>query len=198
MSAALRKAIIELGQCNFISVSTGFWYEWSLAIPSAFGIDLINHTATFFDDGETKITTSTWPQVGRAVAALLSLPIKPEGSCQEACLENFMNQVVYIKSFTVSQKDMLESALRVTGTKESDWTISKEPATERWANGLKEMQEGSRIGFAKMLYTRVFYQDGAGNIDHKGTLNSLLDLPTEDIDEATKIAIERSKTDPWE
>lgn len=198
MSAALRKAIIELGKCNFISVSTGFWYEWSLAIPSAFGIDLINRTATFFDDGETKITTSTWPQVGRAVAALLSLPIRPEGSNQEACLENFMNKVVYIKSFTVSQKDMLESALRVTGTKESDWTISKEPATERWANGLKEMQEGSRIGFAKMLYTRVFYQDGAGNIDHKGTLNSLLDLPTEDIDEATKIAIERSKTDPWE
>ncbi|KAJ5540175.1 hypothetical protein N7513_008507 [Penicillium frequentans] len=196
--AALRKAIIELGKCNFISVSTGFWYEWSLAIPSAFGIDLINRTATFFDDGETKITTSTWPQVGRAVAALLSLPIRPEGSNQEACLENFMNKVVYIKSFTVSQKDMLESALRVTGTKESDWTISKEPATERWANGLKEMQEGSRIGFAKMLYTRVFYQDGAGNIDHKGTLNSLLDLPTEDIDEATKIAIERSKTDPWE
>jgi hypothetical protein len=49
-----------------------------------------------------------------------------------------------------------------------------------------------------MLYTRVFYQDGAGNIEQKGTLNSLLDLPTEDIDEATKIAIERSKTDPWE
>ncbi|KAJ5761049.1 hypothetical protein N7520_008205 [Penicillium odoratum] len=196
--AELRKAIVKLGQCSFISLSTGFWYEWSLAIPSAFGIDLINHTATFFDDGETKITTSTWPQVGRAVAALLSLPIKPEGSDQEACLENIKNQVVYIKSFTVSQKDMLESAIRVTGTQESDWSISKEPATERWANGMKEMKEGSRIGFAKMLYTRVCYQDGAGNIEHKGTLNALLGLPTEDIDEATKAAIERSKTDPWE
>lgn len=127
------------------------------------------------------------------MAALLSLPIQSESDC----LEKFKNQVVYIKSFTVSQKDMLESALRVTGTKESDWTISKEPAAERWANGVKEMKEGDRMGFAKMLYTRVFYKDGAGNIEHKGTLNALLNLPTEDIDEATKIAIERSKTDPW-
>lgn len=90
---------------------------------------------------------------------------------------------------------MLESALRVTGTKENDWTITKEPAQERYSSGIKEMQEGKRIGFAKMMITRVFYPDGCGDFEHnKGTLNSLLDLPKEDIDEATKAAIERSKT----
>ncbi|KAJ5924416.1 hypothetical protein N7466_008603 [Penicillium verhagenii] len=193
--AAIRKSIVQLGKCNFIGVSTGLLYEWSLAIPFAFGIDLLNRTATFFDDGETKVTTSTWPQIGRAVAALLSLPIKFSGD--DACLERFKNQVVYVKSFTVSQKDMLESVLRVTGTQESDWAISKEPSKERWANGIKEMVQGSRIGFAKMLYTRVFYQDGAGNIEAKGPLNSMLGLPTEDIDEFTKIAIERAKPQPW-
>ncbi|KAJ5925609.1 hypothetical protein N7454_008248 [Penicillium verhagenii] len=193
--AAIRKSIALIGKCNFISVSTGLLYEWSLAIPSGFGIDLLNRKATFFDDGETKITISTWPQVGRAVAALLSLPIELSGD--DACLERFKNQVVYVKSFTVSQKDMLSSVLRVTGTQESDWTISKEPSKERWANGIKEMQHGSRSGFAKMLYTRVFYQDGAGNIESKGTLNSMLGLPTEGIDEFTKIAIERAKNQPW-
>ena len=137
-------------------------------------------------------------QVGRAVAALLSLPIKPEGSNKEACLENFKNQVVYINSFTISQQDMLESAFRVTGTKKDDWTITKEPAQERYMSGIKEMKEGKRIGFAKMMYTRVFYPDGCGDFEHnKGTLNKVLDLPQEDIDEATKVAIERSKAPGW-
>jgi hypothetical protein len=63
---------------------------------------------------------------------------------------------------------------------------------------MKEMQEGSRIGFAKMMCTRVFYPDGCGDVEHnKGTINSLLNLPKENIDEATKAAIERSKTSNW-
>lgn len=59
------------------------------------------------------------------------------------------------------------------------------------------MQEGERTGFVKMMYTRVFYPDGVGNIEHKGTLNSVLGLPQEDLDEATKAALERSKTSIW-
>jgi hypothetical protein len=137
-------------------------------------------------------------QVGRAVAALLSLPIKSEGSKEEACLDNLRNKVVYINSFTVSQKDMLESACRVTGTKKDDWTITKEPAQDRYMSGIEEMKEGKRIGFVKMMYTRVFYPDGCGDFEHnKGTLNEVLDLPQEDIDEATKVAIERSKASSW-
>lgn len=129
------------------------------------------------------------------MAGILSLPIKAEGS--EASLENLKNRVVYVKSFTVSQKDMLESVYRVTGTTEADWTITKESSIERYTNGLKEMYEGSRNGFAKMLYTRVFYPDGCGDIEHKGTINDLLGLPTEDIDAATRVAVDRAKTHPW-
>jgi hypothetical protein len=137
-------------------------------------------------------------QVGRAVAALLSLPIKSEGSKKEACLENFKNKVVYINSFTVSQKDILESACRVTGTKKDDWAITKEPAQDRYMSGIEEMKKGNHTGFIKMLYTRVFYPDGCGDVEHnKGTLNELLNLPQEDIDEATKVAIERSKASSW-
>lgn len=90
---------------------------------------------------------------------------------------------------------MLASALRVTGTKEDDWTITKEPAQERFSTGVREVQEGKREGFAKFLYTRIFFPDGCGDFEHnKGTLNSLLGLPKEDINEATKVAIERQKT----
>ena len=127
------------------------------------------------------------------------MPIRSEGSGQEACLDNFKNKLIYINSFTVSQKDMLESAYRVTGTKETDWTITKEPTQGRYSSGIREIQEGKRSGFAKMMYARVFYPDGCGDFEHtKGTLNGLLNLPTEDIDEATRAALERSKaTKSW-
>lgn len=88
---------------------------------------------------------------------------------------------------------MLESTLRVTGTQSNDWTITKEPAHERFATGMKEMQEGKRASFAKLM-ARGFYADGCGDFEHgKGTLNGVLGLPDEDIDEATQAAMERSK-----
>lgn len=187
-----------------------------MGIPAAFGFDFENRAVTYFDEGDTKISVSTWPQVypptvclekkkmlilfkvGRAVAAILSLPIVPEGSNPEACLENYKNKVVYINSFTISQKDMLQSALRVTGTQESEWTFTKDSSVERYTTGNKEIAEGKRVGFAKLMYTRVFYNDGCGDFENnKGTLNGLLGLPREDIDEATKIAFERSKSSHW-
>ncbi|KAL2074983.1 hypothetical protein VTL71DRAFT_8763 [Oculimacula yallundae] len=191
---ATRKAIQELGKSRFVAVSTGFWYEWSLAIAPAFGIDLVNKTATLFDEGETKICVSTWPQVGRAVTALLTLPIRQSGSETGPCLEDYANKVIYVKSFTVSQKDMLDSAVRITGTPLSDWSVTKESAKERYETSLKEMKEGNRIGFAKMMYTRVFFEDGVGNVEGKGLVNERLGLEREDLDEATVRAFERAKS----
>ncbi|CAG8337170.1 unnamed protein product [Penicillium nalgiovense] len=96
------------------------------------------------------------------------MPIKAEGG-NGACLENLKNQVVYADSFAVSQKDMLQSAFRVTRTPEKDWTITKESAKESYENGVKEMNQGDGIRFIKMLYTRIFFEDGAGNFEPKGT-----------------------------
>ena len=192
------KKIKELGKSSFIQVTCGFWYEWSLSIPVAYGIDSLKHEAVLFDEGETKITTTTWPQVGRGVAALLGLPTQPEGGNTEHCLEHFKNKHVYIGSFTVSQKDMLDSAVRVTGTKLEDWKITKEPAKQRYYGGLEAMKTGDRSGFAKQMYTRVFYPDDSGNHEKtRGLANELLGLPKEDLDEATKAAIERQKTSSW-
>ena len=186
----VEKHIEQLAKSSYIAVTTGFWYEWSLAIPAAYGFDFAKREVTFFDEGEVKISTSTWPQVGRAVAALLSLPEKD--------LEHFENKHAYVSSFTVSQKDMLDSALRVTGSKLEEWEITKEPATERYSKGVEAMKGGDRMGFAKMMYTRVFYDDGNGDFEKsRGLANELLGLPKEDLDEATAAAIKRSKEETW-
>lgn len=194
MKEATRKLIEEIGKSSYVALATGFWYEYSLAIPGNYGFDFANRTANFYDEGEVKISTSTWPQVARAVAGLLSLPIKPEGSDKDACLEQLRNKVVYTNSFTVSQKDMLASVLRVTGAKEDDWTITKEPVQEAFATAVKQIKEGKREAFSKFLYSRIFFPDGCGDFEHnKAILNSMLGLPKEDLDEATKVAIERQE-----
>ncbi|KAG9659230.1 NAD(P)-binding protein, partial [Aureobasidium melanogenum] len=65
-------SIESKGMVHF-SLVCGFWYEWSLGIPWCYGIDLVHRKAIFYDDGNTKMNTSTWEQCGRAIAALLSL-----------------------------------------------------------------------------------------------------------------------------
>lgn len=194
-----RDLIKKLEKSSYIAVSTGFWYEWSLAIPLAYGIDFANRTAVLYDDGETLISTSTWPQVGRGVAKLLSFKIHSDGEEDHSpCLDHFKNGPLYISSFTVSQKDMLESALRVTKTSLEDWRVTKEPSKDRYAAGMEEMKKGDRRGFGKLLYARVFYPNGGGNLEARGLQNDVLGLPKEDLDEYTKLAIKRSEeTPPW-
>lgn len=186
-----RNLIEELGTSSYVAMVTGFWYEYSLAKAGNYGFDFANRTAAFFDDGVVPISTSTWPHVGRAVAALLSLPVKAEGPC----LDDYRNNVVYTNSFTVSQRDMLASACRVTGTKEGDWQVSKINAKERVDEGLKQVKEGNMEGLGKILYTRVFFP-GGGDFEHsKGTINGALCLPREDLDEATRFAVQRQQAE---
>ena len=191
-----RKHIESLGQ-SWIGIACNFWYEYSLGSGSnTFGFSFKDRTVTFIDDGNTQINTSTWPQCGRAVAALLSLKLLPEDENDKSpCVAQFRNKYCFISSFLVSQKDMFESVLRVTGTSADDWTISYEEHEKRYKSGVELLQQGQRAGFARLLYTRMFYPNGDGNYEaSKGLDNELLGLPKEDLDEQTKIGIEYSTT----
>lgn len=173
---------------SYIAMVCGFWYEWSLALgDSWFGFDIKNKKVTFFDDGKTRVNVSTWRQCGRALAALLSLP----ESGAEPAVEQWKNKPFYFASFKVSQRDMLDSIHRVTGTSDKDWEITHEPTAQRYKNGLDEMQKGIMTGFAKAMYSRVFFPNGDGDYESSRQLaNGLLGLPKEDLDEATKRTVE--------
>jgi len=108
-----------------------------------YGFDFKERKLTLFDDGKQKHSCSTWPQVGRAVAKLLSLPV----SGPSPCLDDWKNGCVHINSFDLSQQDMFESVLRVTHTKESDWTISHENTKERYQRGQEMFKQGDWHGF---------------------------------------------------
>ena len=196
MATKYRAHIEQLGKSSWIGIVCSFWYEFSLAGGAeTFGISFKNRTATFVDDGTTRINTTTWPQCGRGIASLLSLKILPDDENDEnPHLAQFRYKFVYLSSFLVSQKDMLDSVMRVTGTKPNDWKVSHEPHKERYESGLSAMQKGNRLGFARLLYTRVFYPDGSGDYEtSKGLHNDLLGLPKENMDEFTKIALKMSE-----
>jgi hypothetical protein len=187
-----REHIEALGVSSWTGVVCGFWYEFSLAGgPWRYGFDFKERTVRFNDDGEVKINTTTWPQVGRAVAALLSLKIAPDEEGDEGVtLSRYKNKSAYISSFLASQKDMLESVLRVTGTELKDWKVTKTPVKAIYQEGLKQFQSGDRVGFGKLLYSRSFFPESSGDYGAiKGLDNDVLGLPKEDLDEATRAAV---------
>lgn len=204
---AARREMETRGQSKWVALATGFWYEWSLAAgrmgASRFGCDVAARTMTFFDEGEETITTSTWDQCGRALAALLSLPHLPEEEDNDAdadtartakktaTVDDWANRVVYVASFRVSQKDMFASAVRVTGTSEADWRVEHVDSRERFARAQQRMMtmtgDGDHLeAFSTQMYTRIFFPTGEGDHSRHGLANAALDLPDEDLDEATR------------
>jgi hypothetical protein len=120
------------------------------------------------------------------VAKLLSLPI----SGGSPSLDDWKNKAVFISSFRVSQLDMFQSVLRVMpGTEESDWTITHEGTKERFDRGAELLKKGNIQGFGMKLYVRSFYPDGRADLTAILD-NERLDLPKEDLDEATKVAVD--------
>jgi hypothetical protein len=130
-----------LGMAHF-SLVCGFWYEWSLGVSSFYGIDIAAKKVVFYDDGETKMNTSTWELCGNAVAGIVGLPI-------EELETKWRNKSFYVSSFRVSQREMLESVQRVLGQGEGEWGVEYQTSKERFEQSMKEMREGDHMAFAR-------------------------------------------------
>ncbi|KAL5050944.1 hypothetical protein BDW71DRAFT_215094 [Aspergillus fruticulosus] len=194
----LIRAAAKAGEIKNLSVSAylflvcNFWYEFSLGGgPDRFGFDFTKRTFTMLDNGDVPINTTTWPQCGRAIANLLSLKELPEDETDTSItLSQFANRCTYVSSFRVTQRDMFESVRRVTGTVETDWTITRESSLERFKEGQEGLKAHNWKVFTKMLYSRMFFPNRDGDYEStRGLDNAALGLPVEDLDAATKEGI---------
>ncbi|KAJ6261019.1 hypothetical protein Dda_3684 [Drechslerella dactyloides] len=187
----------------FIGVNGGFWYEFSLGGDEArYGFDFNKNTLTIFDEGNIKISTSTWEQVARGVAGVLSLKINPDGPDDKSpTVSSFYNQSVCVESFNLSQKDMFESVKRVTGTTDADWTVTHENSKERYGRAMGFLAANdfhlgpaastAMRGLGMAMYTCAFFPNSPASMpDIK---NEVLGLPKEDLDACTKKGIEYGK-----
>ena len=178
---------------SFVALCCGFWYEFSLALGEPwYGFDITKRRVTLYDDGKARINTTTWEQCGRALAALLQLPVAKEGG--GPAVEDWKDRGLYVSSFLISQRDMLDSLHRVLGTADADWEITYQDAKERQRIGFEELQAGHRTGFAKAMYARVFFPESGADFETGHELdNGLLGLPKEDLDEATRLAVQMAE-----
>ncbi|KAF4589718.1 oxidoreductase CipA [Ophiocordyceps camponoti-floridani] len=182
-------AAAEKAGVSWVTMCCSFWYDYSLAMgPGWFGFDFDKKEVTMIDEGKTRINVSTWDLCGRAIKALLSLKELPDDEADKSVtLSRWRDQPLYISSFLIGQRDMLDSIHRVQGTTDADWRIEHEESSARYKRGMELMQKGNFVGFGMCLYTRTFYPNGDGNFGAKyGLANEALGLPKEDLDEATK------------
>ncbi|KAH8198975.1 hypothetical protein TruAng_006852 [Truncatella angustata] len=94
---------------------------------------------------------------------------------------------LYISSFTLNQRELLDSVNRLLGKTDDDRKNSYQPAAERSKEGQEELAKGDGTGFLKALYARTFFPTGEGVFE---THNNILKLPKEDLAEATLAAHE--------
>lgn len=190
VAIAQRKEIEKLGM-HWITVCCGFWYDYSLAGGEArYGFDFDKKAFTVYDDGNTRISTSTLKQVGLAVAKVLSLKEFPEHEGEESLtVSSFVSKGIYLKSFAITQNEIFESVKRVTGTSDADWTITQQSTRQRYEEGLAQVKTGNMAGFGKLLYARGLFPSDSNDLSDK-VQNKLLGLPEEDLDEATKDAVD--------
>lgn len=124
------------------------------------------------------------------MASLLSLPILPTSpSDTSLTLSKLFNAQPVIRSIFVSQREMLDSIHRVTGSSDAEWTISYADPVETYDEGLKFFAAGgptAMLGYARAVYASVFKEDAPVA---EGLANEALGLPQETLDEITKQAL---------
>ncbi|KAF2166392.1 hypothetical protein M409DRAFT_66833 [Zasmidium cellare ATCC 36951] len=168
------KEVEEVG-AQWIGLTPSFWFEYSLGVgPFTYGFDFPNKSVTFFDDGKTKVNTTTWPQ-----------RVPDDESDQSVTLAQFVNKPVYISSFRLNQREMLNSVNAFMKKTDDDWKISYQPAGKRSKEGWEELAKGDGRGFLKGMYSRVFQSPSDGVYE---THNDLLGLPKEDLAQAVQDA----------
>lgn len=158
------------------------------------GFDIDNRKVTLFDDGEAKINTSTLAQFGRTAAAIASLKEFPDNEGDESLsVAQFRNRPVYLSSFYVSQKNILKSIQRITGTTDADWATKYESSADRIENGKAMGRSGNIMGLVQAYYSFIFSPEGQKLKTQDKLHNGLLELPEEDLDEVVKDCVEKAE-----
>jgi hypothetical protein len=153
-----------------------------------FGIDIAARKAQIYDDGTNAITTTTVPQVGRAIARLLSLPVHTSSPSSPSLpsLSDYRNKFVYINSFSVSQNDMLAAVQRATNTKPADWTVTHLTTDQVIQDGRDRIANGDWTGMISVLYGCTFKRGLGDQFHGREVANQKLGLEGEDLDEVVR------------
>ena len=182
MKRPFRQLVEELGVSAWIGVVCNPWFDFSMRL-GVFGLDAKTRTARIFGDGRVKANFTTLQRVGESLAALLALPADE--------LARYKNDWAYFSSFCVSQRDLLASAQRITGTKEEDWTVISEDPEAVIKTAEEEVAKGNPLAGVRILFALLLSEGYGGNYNERVVNYKRLGLEPEDLDEVLKGLLEQ-------
>lgn len=197
----VRKQIEDLAaegkDVKWIGIATNPWTEFSMQM-GMFGINIHERRVTLYDDAGS-FNTSTLEQVGKGIAALLSLPISNPSNTR-ASLEHYANNFVYVSSFLTTQRELFEAIRRATGTTSADWTIEK--SSIFGPGGKIEVAEegvrkGDMIASGGLTYAYYMGEGLGGNYEEKAREDrKVLDLQEDNLDVLMREVVRMPKPVP--
>jgi hypothetical protein len=170
---AVRDYIAKVGKSKWIGFVNNPWTDYSLT-AGMFGIDIPSKRATLYTSSgkEVAFNTTSLAQAGRGIAGLLTLSGEK--------LARHANKLVYVNSFFVTPRELLDAVQAATGTKDDDWEIETKDVQERIKEGGEKLSKGDHMGMVDLLYGATMVE-GLGNRYKEGTLNEELALPEESL-----------------
>lgn len=153
---------------EWTSLITGPFFDWGLKVGFVLGLNRKDKKATIINSGNTTFTSSTFPQIGRALIASLEHASETK------------NQYVTISSFAKTEKEILAAVEKVTGDK---YEVTDVKSDDLIAQGRGKLQKGDFSGIADLIKAVAFGELG----DLRSELwNEKLGLPEEDFEEVVK------------
>ncbi|EGU74444.1 hypothetical protein FOPG_13594 [Fusarium oxysporum f. sp. conglutinans race 2 54008] len=131
-----------------MNIKSGLW-----------GIDVENRKATIWTGAVGKVSTSSVAQTGQATAAVLSLPGQD--------LSLYKNKALYVPSFHLTQKEILQAVRKATGTADQDWKIDYQDVNDALKDcDDKIQQKDATTPFVKFFLTH-FWEESGGDFESK-------------------------------
>ncbi|KAI1099215.1 NmrA-like family protein [Jackrogersella minutella] len=159
----------EANGLSWTALCVGMFLDMGL-VTGFMGYDLKEHTATIWDDGNQRFSSSTRASIAKAVSGVLKHP------------KDTTNQYVFVSSFETSMNELLSALEKAQGAK---YSISHTTAGEEVADGKAMLAKGDFMKSHKLLLAANLLPGYGNNFAEEEKLwNDILGVPQEDIDDA--------------
>ncbi|KAJ7585955.1 hypothetical protein C8J56DRAFT_788066 [Mycena floridula] len=163
--ARLQKLAAE-GKIQWTAITAGAFFDWGLTAMPFLGIDLENKRAMLIDGGRVKVHHTLLSTIGQAAVTILSNP------------KVALNRTAFIHDFFVTQRDILEIAEEVFGTKFEIIDIDSEELYQTSVAGLAAGNGFSAVGIVQASVWCAKNSSSAWDIQDD---SKLLDLSQKDL-----------------
>lgn len=136
-----------------------------------FGFDIKSKSVTLIDGGTAVFTATILPTIAKATLAMLEHA------------DATKNQYVYISSFHISQRDILDVVEKVDGQK---WTVKHITSEDLIAQGNQRIAEGDLMGATDLVGGAALGKQALGDSRPWGLWDEKLGLEKDDLEQAVE------------